>query len=69
MDEGKVTVAKSEKRQKTRIIALRLTPDERSRLLVASALLRVSLSKFIRDAAIDRAHGRALVLRNVDLDL
>ena len=48
-------MTRSEKRQKTGIIALRLTPGERVRLQAAAEAAGISLSRLDRESAINRA--------------
>lgn len=45
----------SEKRQRTALLAIRMTPAERQRITDATSALGVSAGRFIRDAALSRA--------------
>lgn len=46
---------RSEKRQRTVIRACRMTPEEKQRITAAAKAAGVSVSKFVRDAALHRA--------------
>ena len=48
---------RSENRQRTCLIALRCTPQERARLFAAATAAEVSLSGYVRDAALTRARS------------
>lgn len=48
-----MTSWRSEKRQRTKLVALRLTPDEHQRISRAAAQIGMSLGGFIRAAAIN----------------
>lgn len=46
---------RSEKRKRTKLVAIRMTPDERARVDAAAATMGISVGRFIREAALGRA--------------
>lgn len=54
-DRGEVPMKRSEKRQRTVLVVLRMTPDEKQMVDEGAAKVKSSLGSFIRDAAVTRA--------------
>jgi hypothetical protein len=50
---------RSEARQRTELVALRLLPGERDRLAAAARSRKISLSELLRNSALDAITGRS----------
>jgi hypothetical protein len=60
---------RSEVRQRTEVVALRLLPGERVQLETAAKDLQVSLSELIRSSALEAARTRGPEARNLLTDM
>lgn len=59
---------KSEARQRTAVVGVRVTPDEREELEVAATAANLSLAAFLRERGLGRQTDRSQVRRSPELD-